>query len=81
MLEPGSEFDLALEAFRTDRLCQRRMEHLECDGTFVPEVLREVNGGHAPSPELALDEVAVGQSGLEAISSGVGQLEVLHEVR
>lgn len=35
--------------------------HLQGDQAAVPEVAREVHGGHATSAELAFDRVAVGQ--------------------
>ena len=36
-------------------------QHLERDLAVVAQVVREVDGGHAARPELALDAVAVGQ--------------------
>jgi hypothetical protein len=50
------------------------------DLAVVPDVLRQVNRGHPPAPELALDDVAVAQSGLKSIGRGVGQMEALQEV-
>ena len=41
------------------------MEHLERDEPLVPDVAREVHGGHAAAPELALDDVAIGEGGSE----------------
>ena len=60
MLEPGSELDLALEALGAERPGQVGMEHLERDGAVVPEVVGEVDRGHAPAPELTLEHVPVG---------------------
>jgi hypothetical protein len=37
---------------------------------LVPEIPREVHGGHAALPELALDGVAVGQGGGERVNCG-----------
>ena len=57
MLEPGGELDLALEALGAEAGGELGMEHLERDRPVVPEVLREVDRGHAPAPELALERV------------------------
>ena len=35
------------------------MEHLERDRSVVPQVLREIDRGHPPAPELALERVTV----------------------
>ena len=61
MLEPGGEPDLALEALGAERGGELGMEHLERDRAVVPEVLGEVDRGHAPAAELALERVAVPQ--------------------
>ena len=72
MLEPGGGLDLALEALRAERRAELGVEHLERDGPLVPDVAREVHRGHAAAPELALEQVAVGQSGFEMLY-GTGQ--------
>ena len=66
MLEPGGDADLALEPLGAERRGELRMEHLERDRAVVPEVLREVDRGHAAAAELALEPVAVGEGGLES---------------
>ena len=50
------------------------MKDLEGDGSIVPEVLRQEDGRHPPAAELALDRVAIRQSGRELAS------EVGHQV-
>jgi hypothetical protein len=40
----------------------------------VPQVLRQVDRGHPPAPELALERVAVGQRDLET-TYGVRQVD------
>jgi hypothetical protein len=75
MLELGGELDLPLEALRTEGGGELRMEHFQCDGPVVSEIVCEKYGGHAATPNLALDAVAVGQGGLQAVGGGVGQLE------
>jgi hypothetical protein len=41
----------------------------------VPEIAGQVDGGHAAAAELALEQVAVGQGGLEPFES-LGQREI-----
>ena len=58
VLQPGGEADLALEALGAEGGGELGMEHLERDRAVVPEVAREVDRGHAPAAELALERVA-----------------------
>ena len=46
-------------------------QHLDRDLAVVLEVLRQVDRGHPACAELALEAVAVGQRGGEAVWSGV----------
>ena len=62
MLEPGGELDLALEALGAERGGELGVQDLERDRAVVLQVLREVDRGHAPTAERALDRVAVGQA-------------------
>ena len=66
VLEPGGGLDLPQEALGPERGGELGAEHLDGHLAVVPQVLRQVDRGHPPAPELALDDVAVGQSGLEA---------------
>ena len=43
-------------------------QHLERDGAVVPDVVGEIDRGHATAPELALDCVAVGQNGAKLLN-------------
>ena len=61
MLEPGGELDLALEPLGAEGGGELGVEHLERDRPVVPEVAREIDRGHAPAAELALERVAVAQ--------------------
>jgi len=63
VLEPSDRLDLALEALRAERVGQLGVQHLERHGALVPEVAGEVDRGHSPAPQLALDHVAVLQRG------------------
>ena len=58
MLQPGGEPDLALEPLGPEGGGELGVEHLERDRAVVPEVLGEVDRGHAAAAELALERVA-----------------------
>ena len=66
MLEVRGGLDLAQEALGTDDGGELRAEDLDRDGAIVPEVVREIDGGHAARTELPLDAVTVGQGRGEA---------------
>ena len=70
VLQHGGKLDLAQEALGAERGGQLGPEHLHGDVALVPEIAREVHGGHAALPELALDGVAVGQGSGERVSCG-----------
>jgi hypothetical protein len=61
------------EAFWTDGSGKLCVEHLEGDRSLVPKVPGQVDRGHAAAAELALNPVAVNQSGLKA-GSVIGQV-------
>ena len=61
----GGGADLPQEALGAERGGELRVQDLQRDRPVVLEVVGEVDRGHPPAPELALDRVAVGQSGLE----------------
>ena len=63
VLEAGGEFDLPLEPLGADGAASSGMQHLERDGAVVLEVLGEVDGGHAPATELALERIPVRERG------------------
>ena len=72
MLELGCEADLPLEALGPQARGQLGMQDLERHRAPVLEVAREEDRGHAPAPELALEDVAVTESGSQR-SGEVGQ--------
>ena len=63
MLEVGGDLDLGQEPLGAEHGGQLGAQHLERDLAVVPQVVREVDGGHAARAELALDAVAVGEGG------------------
>jgi len=56
--ELGGELDLAQEALAPDRRGDVFAQHLDGHVAIVPGVVRQVHGGHAALPKLALDAVA-----------------------
>jgi hypothetical protein len=67
VVETRSQLDLPKEPLGAQRLRQLGMENLQGDRTVVPEIASEVDRSHAAAPELALDDVAVGQGGPETV--------------
>ena len=59
MLQPRGEPDLLQEPLGAERLGELRVENLERHEPVVPEVVRQVDRGHPPAAELALDGVAI----------------------
>ena len=75
MVEAGGEPDLREEALATEHRGELRTQDLERDLPAVLHVPGEVDGGHAPAPELALERVAitedVGQCGGHQVGHGL----------
>jgi len=61
VLQRGRHLDLAEEALFAERGGELLAQDLHGDLAVVLEVVREIDRGHAPRAELALDAVAVGQ--------------------
>ena len=66
MLQVGGGPDLAEKPLGADHRRELGPQDLDGDLAVVPQVLGEVDGGHAALAELALDPVAVGERGGEA---------------
>ena len=62
MLQARGESDFALVALGTERGGELRVEHLEGHRPVVLEVPGELDGGHAPASELALEGVPIPQA-------------------
>ena len=67
MLQVGGELDLGQEPLGADHGGELGAQELERDLAVVPEVLGEIDGGHAAGADLAFDPVAVGERYLEAV--------------
>ena len=63
MLQVGGGLDLGQEPLRAEDRRELGPEHLERDLPVVPQVVREVDRGHAALPDLALEAVPVGERG------------------
>jgi hypothetical protein len=74
VVEASGEPDLPEEPVGPQCGSELGMEHLEGYRPVVPEIAGQVHGSHAAAPQLALDAVAVGQSGLET-SEDFGQVD------
>jgi hypothetical protein len=61
VLQAGGELDLAQEPLGAEAGRHLGVEHLEGHRAVVPQVAGEVDRGHAPTPELTLERVALGQ--------------------
>ena len=70
MLQARRELDLAQKPLGAKHRRQFRMEHLDRHFSLVPHVAREENGGHAPLPKLAFDDVTVVQRIRDAFEQG-----------
>ena len=68
--EPRSELDFPLEPLGAEHGGELGSQHLDRDRPTVPEIVREVHGGHATVAELPLDAVAIGEGGGEAVLDG-----------
>ena len=70
MVEPRRDPDLAQEPLGAEDGGQVGAQHLERDLAVVLQVAREVDGRHAARADLALDRVALGEGGAQALSGG-----------
>src|SRR5512134_3913952 len=68
--QAGCNLDLAQEALGAECGGELGPKHLQGDRTTVLEVLGEIDRGHAPAAQLALDRVAVLQRLGEAVRRG-----------
>src|SRR5437588_3693325 len=61
MIERGRDLDLAQEALGAERYAEIGSQHLHGDLAVVFQVFGEMDGGHPPLAQRALQAVAVGQ--------------------
>jgi hypothetical protein len=55
MLQAGGDLDLLHKALGAERMGQLLVQDLEGDRPIVPEIARQVDGGHAAPAEFALE--------------------------
>src|SRR5690242_5438741 len=65
MGEPGGDLDLAQEPIGPQARGQVWAEYLESDRPAVFQVLRQIDGRHAPAADLAFDPIALCERDLE----------------
>src|SRR6185295_20101872 len=73
MLKLGGKPDLPLEPFGADRLRELGVEDFDGDGTFVLDVVRQIDRGHSPPAERSVDRVAGNErflKGFEGVAHG-----------
>ena len=75
MGEAGGDLDLAKKPLGTERGGDLGLHNLDRDFAMVSLVVGQIDGGHSPAPELALDCVPRGKGRLQA-SEKVGQAEL-----
>ena len=68
VLQVGRGLDLGEEPLGADHGGEFRPQHLDRYFALVPDVVCEVDGGHAALAELPLDGVAVGERGGQAVN-------------
>jgi hypothetical protein len=61
VLQVGGGPDLGEEAIRTERRSEVGVQDLHRDSACVPDVLGQVDSGHAALTELTLDAVSIGK--------------------
>ena len=69
MAQRRGGLDLLHEALGAEHGGELGLEDLDRDLAIVLEVFGQIHGGHAALPERALDAVAVGQGGDQAVGS------------
>jgi hypothetical protein len=75
MRQAGGDLYLALKPLETDDGAEVGPEHLDGNSATVPDVGGEVHGGHAALAKLALDDVAIRDSGAKAFEEVSHQSE------
>ena len=70
VLQICSDFDFLQEALRAESFCELWFENLEGNLPVVPQILSEVDRGHAAFAERPLDEIAAGECVIQIIDLG-----------
>jgi hypothetical protein len=81
VLEIRGDMNLLEEALCAERLCELRLEDLQSDIAFVPEVSGEINGGHTTVAQRALDAVSVCERGAQCAQLCVRVTHIVGELR
>jgi hypothetical protein len=68
VLQIRGDLDFLQEALRAERFRELWFEHFEGNLPVVPQILREVDRGHATFAELPLDVVAAGECGIQLVN-------------
>jgi hypothetical protein len=73
MIQLRRDLDLLLKSLGADRERQLRIEHFERDLSAMPDVLRQVDGGHPATSDFAFDSVTPADSGAQPRRVNYGQ--------
>ena len=72
MLQARGGADLSEKAFAAEDRAEVWVEHLHGDATVVLDVVRQIDGRHPAAADLAVDAIAVGESGGKTIDHARG---------
>jgi len=70
MLKAGRELHLSLEPFGADRRGDVFVQDFQRHRPVMAKVVRQIDDGEPPSPELALDTISVLKAGFERVPRG-----------
>jgi len=65
VLQIGGRADFRQESFGAQRRGEVGMQHFHSDAALVPQVPREIDGGHAAAPDFPIDLVTTAEGGGE----------------
>ena len=63
MIEPGRELDLSQETVRAKRCGEIGVQHFQRDEALVLPVLCEIDGCHAATAQLPVDDIRIRERG------------------
>ena len=78
MLQLRRRLDLGQESLGADGHRELRPQHLDGDGTVVPDVARQIDRRHAAGPDLPLDVIAIGERPVQPRNRVRGLTDVCH---
>src|SRR5882762_4841502 len=80
MLQAGGQLDLTQEALTAQRHGDLRAQRLQGQEALVLGIAGQVHGGHAATPQLAIDDVPIAERGVQ-LCNWVGRISHAGNVR